>query len=213
MCVSFFQHPLMLRRGHASDVLARLHHKSSTPHYRTAPVSTALNYAVCAYRSPPLTPASCDGHYINNFYYDYTNIVLIVSIQNDSTEPSLRTRPPLLVLQVLPVWQTGGVGERGGEPVRGSMERRLPSGSRPRIPGGYGNYLTPDLDSPTPSQETSQSQSQRRRAPGPWGGHFQGQVCSSSALLLLPLILLQYSTLKLSHIETPQWRRIITPKA
>ena len=50
--------------------------------------------------------------------------------------------------------------------MRGSMERRLPPGSRPSIPDGYGTYLAPDLDSPTPSQETSQSQSQRRRAPG-----------------------------------------------
>ena len=190
MCVSLFQHPLMVRRGHASVVLARLHHKSLKPHYRTAPNSTTLNYTVCAYRSPPLTPASCDGHYYTSTITTTTLIWhwLVLSKTTAQTGTSLRTRPPLLVLQVLPVWQTGGVDKHEGETVWGSMERRLPSGSRPEDPRWVRQLLSPG--------PYSQSQSQRRRAPGPWGGHFQGQVRSSSAL---PLLLLQYSTVQYSY--------------
>lgn len=66
------------------------------------------------------------------------------------------------------------------------MERRPPSSSRPRIPGGYGNYPGRDPESPTPSESTQGGGGRRKkRAQAPWGGLFQGQVARGVLVCVL----------------------------
>ncbi|CAN0483427.1 unnamed protein product, partial [Ectocarpus sp. 8 AP-2014] len=64
------------------------------------------------------------------------------------------------------------------------MERRPPSSSRVRIPGGYGNYPGRDPESPPPQQSDGTSDGggggggggrRKKRAQAPWGGLFKGK--------------------------------------
>lgn len=65
-----------------------------------------------------------------------------------------------------------------------NMERRPPSTTRSRIPGGYGNYPGRDPESPPPESSGSGGggEGRKKRTPAPWGGLFKGKVSFRSAM-------------------------------
>lgn len=64
--------------------------------------------------------------------------------------------------------------------THGNMERRPPSTTRSRIPGGYGNYPGRDPESPPPPESSGSGGTggggRKKRTPAPWGGLFKGKV-------------------------------------